>query len=207
MGSSLQRSGRNNLCRIKFADKWQKLCGIEFAHSMQQQRGKTLHTICMPILQQMEICISCLLLLLLYARLWLVNQLPPSTFSRSSSSQSHIDKSLWNLWQQLLQCSWRPLEIDSPCPLDFQIAEPVLVDSFLSGWILRTLLVEWTDISVSFVFNGKTFDIALVRFLLSGKDRDWCMDRYQAAPVTWNIISLHEKKATSSSKLSNLSAC
>jgi hypothetical protein len=46
-----------------------------------------------------------------------------------------------------------------------------------------------------------------VRFLLSGKDRDWCMDRYQAAPVTWNIISLHEKKATSSSKLSNLSAC
>jgi hypothetical protein len=32
------------------------------------------------------------------------------------------------------------------------------------------------------------------------------MDRYQAAPVTWNIISLHEKKATSSAKLSNLSA-
>ncbi len=54
--------------------------------------------------------------------------------------------------------------------------------------------MQWTDISVSFVFNGKTFDIALVRFLLSGKDRDWCMDSYQAAPVTWNIISLHEKK-------------
>jgi hypothetical protein len=177
VGSSLQRSGRIKLCRIQFADKWQKLCGIEFAHSMQQQRG--FYTICMPILQQMEICISCLLLLLLYARLWLVNQLPPSTFSQSSSSQSHIDKSLWNLWQRLLQCSWRPLEIDSPCPLDFQIAEPVLVDSFLSGWILRTLLVQWTDISVPFVFNGKRFDIALVRFLLSGKDRDQCIYRYQ----------------------------
>jgi hypothetical protein len=193
-GSSFHTSGRNSV-------------GLSLHIGCNNKEVRLFTPSGMPILQQMEICISCLLLLLLYAKLWLVNQLPPSTFSRSSNSQSHIDKSLWNLWQQLLQCCWRPLEIDSPCPLDFQIAESVLVDSFLSGWILRTLLVEWTDISVSFVFNGKTFDIALVRFLLSGKDRDWCMDRYQAAPVTWNVISLHEKKATSSSKLSNLSAC